>query len=91
MNLTTQDIEAIASKTADELSTRKRAQWVDPETHQEHHTWVSRQLKRETEYSELRQKILTSACIWAIPIVLAFALSALGRELVRLMRAGAGS
>lgn len=90
MALSPVEIQAIAEQTADRLAARNRADWVDPETHTKHHRWLATQMKREADFVELRQKIMTSACIWAIPIILAFTLTAIGRELLRLVKVGVG-
>lgn len=90
MPLDPADIDAIADQTANKLAARNRADWVDPETHTRQHRWLAGQMKKEADFVELRQKIMTSACIWAIPIILSFTLLAVGRELLRVIKAGIG-
>jgi hypothetical protein len=84
--LSPDDIETIAERTVAMLAGAKRIHWVDPEVHADDHGWVAVQRKREQDFIELRQKILTSACIWAVPIILAFVLSAFWRELLRILK-----
>jgi len=61
-------LDKIADMLADKLTSSKRAQWIDPETHSEHHSFVGKQIQRESDLMELRQRIVMSACIWAIPL-----------------------
>lgn len=86
MSLSPADIELIAAKTVDLLAGAKRAHWVEPEIHAHDHVWIGAQRKREQDFIALRQKIITSACIWAVPIILAFVLSSIWREFLRLVK-----
>jgi len=70
MALNETDIEAIAKQLADNLVEKRRLQWVDPETHYQHHQFVGDQITRMKNLEKLKHKILLSACIWAIPFVL---------------------
>lgn len=74
MTLTPEDVEALATRTADVLTERKRAHWVDPQLHAEHHSWTAVQIQAELDRTEfwrgVRQKILVSAAIWSLPILL---------------------
>ena len=81
-----QDIDRIAAKVADELSTRKRAQWVDPETHMQHHQHVAVLIRREADLAELRKKIIYSACMWAVPLICAFVLSSSWQAVLRAIK-----
>lgn len=47
-NLTDDEINAIAKQMADTLTQQRRLQWVDPETHYQHHEWVE-QRRQEDE------------------------------------------
>lgn len=81
MTLTDEQEDRIADKLADRLMSAKRAQWIDPETHSEHHEWVRGRINNEAELRELKKRIVLSACIWAVPLILAFIASALWREI----------
>lgn len=82
MTLTDEQEDRIADKLADRLMSAKRAQWIDPETHSEHHEWVRGRISSEAELRDLKKRIVMSACIWAVPLILAFIASALWREIV---------
>lgn len=84
--MTHEEADLLASRIADELSTRKRAQWVDPETHMQHHQHVAVLIRREEELTELKKKILYSACMWAIPLIFAFVLSSFWQSIVKIFR-----
>lgn len=77
MSLTPEEIDAIALKTSEHMTDKKRAQWVDPDTHAEHHDWVKRQMVSEEEKRKIKQKIIQSAIVWAAPICLGFVATAL--------------
>lgn len=77
------DVEAIASAVESKLVQSSRIRWVDPESHYDHHKWITRQISRERDYAQLREKILTSACIWAIPLILGFVGVSVWREVVK--------
>jgi hypothetical protein len=83
MPLTADEIDLIAGKVADELASRKRAQWVDPETHSDHHRHVAGLIQREADMTELRKKITYSACIWAVPFILLWVASAFWQSIMR--------
>lgn len=63
-------LQSIAKRLADELVEKRRAQWVDPETHYRHHQWVKLRLENEKSRRDLVNKIILSACIWAIPLII---------------------
>jgi hypothetical protein len=77
------EIDTLAVRVADELSSRKRAQWVDPDTHSDHHRFVGRQMQREIDMTELKRKIAYSACIWAVPFILLWVASSFWQSIVR--------
>lgn len=81
--MTENDAAILAKKVVDELTTRKRAQWVDPETHFEHHRHVATLMQREADMSELKKKIIYSACLWALPLLLMWVASSFWQSIVR--------
>jgi hypothetical protein len=76
------NLDELADKVADKIMAAKRAYWVDPETHADHHDWVRAKKAGEEEFKQLRRRIILSACIWAVPIILAFIVSAIWRDVV---------
>jgi hypothetical protein len=76
------NIDELANKVADRMMSAKRAQWVDPETHANHHEWIKGKQAFESDIKALKRRIIMSACIWAVPLILAFAASALWRSVV---------
>lgn len=72
MNLTPDDIESIAELTAKKLIDEKRAKWVDPDTHDNHHEWVRKKMQDENDRRAMRRRVIESALIWALPIFLTF-------------------
>ena len=90
-SLSDEELAQFANRVAEEIAGKRRAQWIDPQTHHEHHEWVKIQKSREEEFKALRQKIITSACLWAVPIVCAFILSVFWREFVRIINDAPGS
>lgn len=86
--LTQEDINSIAKALADDLVQKRRLQWVDPETHYQHHQWVLARMEREKERRELANKIIQSACIWAIPLILVWAASSFWDSILQAVRAG---
>lgn len=81
------NIDEIASKVAEKLES-KIASAVDHDRHHDHHEWIESQLEKEKEYQALRKKLIVSACLWTIPIILAFTLSAFWNELLSVLKAG---
>lgn len=84
--MTPADVERIADTLATKIMDSKRAQWVDPETHADHHDWVKGRMASEKDIRELKKRIVMSACIWAVPLILAFLASAVWRDIVRLIK-----
>ena len=82
------DYEQLAEVVANRIMSAKRAQWVDPETHSEHHDWIKQKVAEEEDLRLLRRRIIASACIWAVPLIMAFLASAFWRELIRLIKGG---
>jgi len=74
LSLEATEIDLIAERTATLLAEKKRAHWVDPEIHAEHHSWTSLQItaqdRRREFWEGVRQKIVASAAIWALPILI---------------------
>ena len=87
MSLSDDDATKVASLIADELTTKKRAQWIDPETHSDHHAWIGDKQKNEQEWKKFRSKVLESSVGWAVPLVLMFICVAMWHELENIIRA----
>lgn len=73
--MSAEQLDKIAARVADELTDRKRALWVEPETHHRHHAWVDSKIVDEEEIKALKKKIIESAVIWAVPIIIGFVVS----------------
>jgi len=76
------NIDDLADKVADRIMVAKRLQWVDPETHANHHEWIKGKQAFEEDIKNLKRRIILSACIWAVPIILAFLLSSVWRSVI---------
>lgn len=66
------EIEAVSDLVVKKLCDAKRARWVDPDTHDDHHNWVAAKMKDEEERRAMRRKVIESSIGWALPIFLAF-------------------
>jgi hypothetical protein len=86
--LSDEQLDSIANRLADELIQRRRAQWVDPETHSQHHQWVEGRLQAESERKQLINKIILSACIWTIPLILLWVASSFWHSFLDAIGAG---
>lgn len=84
--MTEEEATYIATKVADELVDRKRARWIEPEIHAQHHGHVSTWIQRESDLTELKKKIIYSACMWAVPLIIAFVLSSFWQSIVRVLK-----
>jgi hypothetical protein len=82
MSLQTEEVEAIAEATAKAMMEQKRAKWLDPESHSKQHDWVAAKMKAEQKKEEFRAKVLQSATIWALILVMGFLASALWEKFV---------
>lgn len=83
MSLKQDEIDLIASAVTEKLVNEKRAYWVDPETHAEHHEWVKKQIESEKDRRKFRQQVIRSSILWAVPIVIAFVVTSTWKELIR--------
>lgn len=81
-----EDVDRIAERVVDRLTIKSRAEWVDPETHARHHRHVATLIQREEDMSELKKKILYSTCMWAVPLLIAFALSSFWQSIVKVLK-----
>jgi len=79
--LSNNDVTAIAKELAEEMTSKKRSQWVDPSTHAEHHEWISERMQAEEEIKAFRRKIIQSSIVWVVPLSLGFVGVALWRHL----------
>lgn len=81
--MTETEIREMAEIVAESLRRNGSPYWVEPNTHKSHHDWVSGRLKAENELVELKKKIVYSACIWAVPIIIAWATSSMWASFVK--------
>lgn len=82
VTLTDDQLDVIAEKTAERMISAKRAQWIDPETHHEHHEWVKTRITDAEHWREAKRRIALSACIWAVPIIIGFIAVSVWRQIV---------
>lgn len=68
----TEDLDRVAAILAEKLFNEKRALWIEPEQHHAQHQWVHSKMLDEDEMRKLRRKIIESAVIWAVPIIIGF-------------------
>jgi len=66
------EIEAISELVAVKLCDAKRAKWVDPDTHDAHHSWVKQKIQDEEDRRSMRKRVIESALVWAFPLFLGF-------------------
>jgi hypothetical protein len=74
--LTDDDVDAIASRTAECMSAEYKQLWIDRETHYADHTWITYQRARQEEAERFRRKVIHSATIWAVILVAGFVATA---------------
>lgn len=87
MALNDAEVEAVAEKLASNLMEKRRLQWVDPETHYQHHQFVGGQILRMKNLERLKTKIVMSACIWAIPLILVWVASSFWHSIISAIKA----
>lgn len=80
-----EEIDLLAQKVAEELDKKTRAFWVEPETHFTHHQYVTAQIDRQRDRNELRNQVIKSACIWALPIVIGWFVAASWSHFIKLV------
>lgn len=55
---------------------------MDLQEHTEDHRWARSKREGEAEIAKLKRKILASACIYAVPLILGFVLISVWHEFV---------
>lgn len=92
MALEQDDIDRIAEKLSVCLIESRKARWVDPDTHAAHHEWAAVKMSSEAEWRAMRLRVIESAAIWAIPIIIGFVATAIWHEsIARIIKAMAGA
>lgn len=86
MALTHDDKDALATVIREQLQELRLNHWIEPELHARHHAWVNAKVRREADLRKALKKIALSACIWAVPILLAFLGGAIWHAVVDLAR-----
>lgn len=86
MALSPDDKSALADIIRDQLQELRLNHWIEPELHARHHAWVNSKVRREADLRKAVRKIALSACIWAVPILLAFLGSAIWHAAIDLAR-----
>ena len=89
-HLTDDEINAIAKQMADTLTQQRRLQWVDPETHYQHHEWVEQRRQEDERRREFRNKVIQSATIWAVIIACGYAAKTMWIAFVGAIKASGG-
>lgn len=64
------DVASISQQVAEQMVERKRAYWIDPETHARDHALITRIRAEREEGRQFRQKIIQSATIWAVILLI---------------------
>lgn len=85
--LENEELDYIAEKLADELIEKRKALWVDPETHYKHHEWVASKIDDEKNRKELVNKIIQAHVLLVIPIIVFWTLSVFWDAIVDAIRA----
>lgn len=80
--MTDDDIRRLASAVAGKINTG-----VDPAQHARDHVWIQARRRAERDWQELRRKVITSAAIWALPLVIGFVAAALWGKIVQVLAA----
>lgn len=70
--LSSEELDRVAEILAEKLFNEKRALWIDPEHHHAQHQWIHSKMLDEEEMRKLRRKIIESAVIWAVPLIVGF-------------------
>lgn len=74
--MTPDDLEKLAElaseKTAEKMCAAKRAQWIDPDTHSDHHRWTAEQIALRAERRAMYRKVAESGLTWAFLLFLGF-------------------
>lgn len=71
-DLSAEQIDRVAELLAEKLFNEKRALWIEPEQHHAQHQWIQSKMLDEEEMRKLRRKIIESAVIWAVPLIVGF-------------------
>ena len=71
-NLSTEDLDQLAALLMEKMFDEKRARWIEPEEHHAQHQWIKTKMLDEEEMRKLRRKIIESAVIWAVPLIIGF-------------------
>lgn len=70
--LTDNEVQAIAERTATCLNAQYKQLWIDRDTHYQDHMWIDAERSRQQEVREFRRKIIQGAALWAVVGVLGF-------------------
>lgn len=82
MSLEKSDLEALSDMTADKILEKRRALWIDPESHYNDHAWIKTLRTEREERRKAWNKIIQSALLWALLVALAFLGKAVYNEVV---------
>lgn len=84
------DVAQISKQVAEQMIAQKNAYWIDPETHARDHALISRIRGEREESRQFRTKIIQSAAIWALVIVIGWVAVTLWQAVSDGIRAGGG-
>lgn len=85
-NLSAEDIDQLAAILMVKMFDEKRARWIEPEEHHEQHQWIRSKMLDENEMRKLRRKIIESAVIWAVPIIIGFVCAVFWDGLLQMLK-----
>lgn len=80
--MTDDDIRRLASAVAGKINIG-----VDHAQHARDHAWIQARRRAERDWQELRRKVIASAAIWALPLVIGFVAAALWGKIVQVLAA----
>ncbi len=84
------DVRAISQQLAEQMVEHKRAYWIDSEKHAKDHALVDRIRIEREEGRQFRRKIMQSATIWAVILLLGWVGVTLWQALSDSLRTGGG-
>lgn len=72
MPLSDQELDSLAERLSVCLIDSRRAHWVDPETHADHHEYLRDKISSETEMKAFRKKVAESTAVGGLILLLGF-------------------
>lgn len=86
MGLSQEQVKLIAEAVAEELREGTRCVWVEPDTHNEHHAFITGLISRQKEWAKLREKIINASVMTVIPIMVLWFLGMVGKDIIEQLK-----